>query len=851
MPSGGEGAAAGLQEIAQPAQEAAPKKQRRFQWCARSHKAMCDAIRASLNDNPGYVKGLNDKVFRDTVARLQQLNVGLHVTAVQQHYRSYVSKVNDGVQDPWGVPFTQLLPSAQWKLKEHEMFLSKLAEHKLDFAAIANALPNRTQESVKQHYKRFKCAIENGSAVYCGLPCDRSMIADATDMKCGYCRKFDKPCELHHKQRAYCSLTPLCPQCKLAGQCVDETGALSACQTVCDICYESGHSKKNCPNNPNLVRKEQQCTVCKLTGHRFETCEQFRREWEADHRDIEWDDKRAAAEFAKFKQHVCEACGQCGHHSNSCYEPLQAEKIDPKRARELLDRHKRTAVDSMSDTEVQEAAYALIKKLEFQDGETLKQQQAKALQQLEREKRTETQMAWQAFRQTHGDNLDLSCQEATNRNVAKLMRLNVIAKDYDCHKRANSELFQQFITAASTSARADEDEAVDVTKTAEKVKKAKLTLDKLQALNEKLQPFRDRIRNGSNAQSDAMIFDFLDKFKGDENEREQQLKRVDLSANGCLSDRDARSVIALCGKSVSKYSQPEKKAMELLDQVQKESNNKQQQYDAAAAELSEAMKKKWTQTLSVYVQDCGEQDLSIRQQERRQRLRQQHPCLKPRSDSVPQTYMSRERKDAVALINKHDCRGKKQDWVSGRNGVLKAEIQRANNALSERRGTFSSMFAGGDRVDVFKPYSYVGYANAPPQQHSRNDEPVLKLSLPQVAQRLPTDTEAERKRKERSEAFAAGMKRCKPSVRMMKPRGVLPFKTSLRTHKPSQGSIDIGFVDATPPNFQQTLAKKREREEQGRVLREQRRRVEQQDSASAAFVDNTQVDHSSVRRIVM
>ena len=61
------------------------------------------------------------------------------------------------------------------------------------------------------------------------------------------------------------------------------------------------------------------------------------------------------------------------------------------------------------------------------------------------------------------------------------------------------------------------DKAVDVKELAENVKKAKLKLDKWQALDAQLQPFRDRIRKGSKVESDAMIFDFLDKFMADDN----------------------------------------------------------------------------------------------------------------------------------------------------------------------------------------------------------------------------------------------------------------------------------------------------------------------------------------------
>ena len=52
-------------------------------------------------------------------------------------------------------------------------------------------------------------------------------------------------------------------------------------------------------------------------------------------------------------------------------------------------------------------------------------------------------------------------------------------------------------------------------------------------------------------------------------------------------------------------------------------------------------------------------------------------------------------------------------------GSMKAEIQRANNALSGRKGaSFPPMCTAGHEVDVFKPYSYVGYADAQPQHHS-------------------------------------------------------------------------------------------------------------------------------------
>eukprot|EP01044_Picomonas_judraskeda_P014236 COSAG03_NODE_2240_length_2965_cov_86.498255_2_plen_212_part_00 len=211
--------------------------------------------------------------------------------------------------------------------------------------------------------------------------------------------------------------------------------------------------------------------------------------------------------------------------------------------------------------------------------------------------------------------------------------------------------------------------------------------------------------------------------------------------------------------------------------------------------------------------------------------------------------MSHKRKDAVALINKHDRKGRNGNWVSGRNGVLKAEIQRANNALSGRKGaSFPPMCTAGHKVDVCKPYSYVGYADAPPQQYSRHDEPVPKLSLSQVAQRLRTDTEVERKRKERSEAFAAGMKRRKAPLRMMKPRGVLPFKSSLRMQERATGELDMGFVSAEPPKMQETLAKKREMEEAGKQERKRRRLCMQ-------AAEQRQVQSSSVQtkrgRIVM
>jgi hypothetical protein len=210
--------------------------------------------------------------------------------------------------------------------------------------------------------------------------------------------------------------------------------------------------------------------------------------------------------------------------------------------------------------------------------------------------------------------------------------------------------------------------------------------------------------------------------------------------------------------------------------------------------------------------------------------------------------MSHKRKDAVALINKHDRKGRNGNWVSGRNGVLKAEIQRANNALSGRKGaSFPPMCAAGHEVDVFKPYSYVGYAKAPPQNHSRNDEPVPAFGLLQFVQRLPTDTEVERKRKERSESFAAGMKQCKAPLRMMKSRGVLPFKSSLRMQEQGTSKLDMGFVSAEPPKMQETLAKKREMEEAGKQERKRRLCVQ--------AAEQRQVQSSSVQtkrgRIVM
>ena len=173
----------------------------------------------------------------------------------------------------WSVAFAELLPvspqqtAKKWDRAEHQRFLELLKQHGRNFQQIADGLPDRNESVVQEHYyKGLKKAIDDGKAEYCGCPCDETMLV--AENRCTYCQRFDKPCTAGNVRQ--CAVAPLCSECKRHGSCVDEAGKLSACQTVCQLCVETGHTKQQCS-----LRERQQCSCCGSTGHRLGTCKQL------------------------------------------------------------------------------------------------------------------------------------------------------------------------------------------------------------------------------------------------------------------------------------------------------------------------------------------------------------------------------------------------------------------------------------------------------------------------------------------------------------------------------------------------------------------------------------------------
>ena len=146
-------------------------------WTEETHRALCDAIEASLADTTTYVRGVNSAVFSDTVRRLQRLGKDVTADDVKKHYETYRRKVSEGQTTLWGVAFVELLPvspqqtAKKWEPAEHQRFLELLKQHGHNFQLIAVGLPCRNENAVQNHYYTgLKKALDEGKTDYCGCP---------------------------------------------------------------------------------------------------------------------------------------------------------------------------------------------------------------------------------------------------------------------------------------------------------------------------------------------------------------------------------------------------------------------------------------------------------------------------------------------------------------------------------------------------------------------------------------------------------------------------------------------------------------------------------------------------------
>ena len=145
-------------------------------------------------------------------------------------------------------------------------------------------------------------------------------------------------------------------------------------------------------------------------------------------------------------------------------------------------------------------------------------------------------------------------------------------------------------------------------------------------------------------------------------------------------------------------------------------------------------------------------------------------------------------------------------------------------------------------VNVFKPYSYAGVPDCPVKSLSKPVKTFKHNAWTKFVEDLPDETERQREAKARSRAFVDEMKKRKGA-----PSG--GKYTVLRYQNlPEEFRIDTGDVDATPPELQATLAKKRKIGDTGKQAREER-----QAAATAAAAEQRQAaepQQSTTKRIV-
>ena len=79
-------------------------------WTEETHKVLCDAIEASLAETTTYKRGVNKRVYADTVDRLQRLGKVVTCDDVKKHYETYRRRVTGGERTLWSVAFAELLP---------------------------------------------------------------------------------------------------------------------------------------------------------------------------------------------------------------------------------------------------------------------------------------------------------------------------------------------------------------------------------------------------------------------------------------------------------------------------------------------------------------------------------------------------------------------------------------------------------------------------------------------------------------------------------------------------------------------------------------------------------------------
>eukprot|EP01043_Picozoa_sp_COSAG02_P031294 COSAG02_NODE_2035_length_10040_cov_4.348355_3_plen_768_part_00 len=150
-----------------------------------------------------------------------------------------------------------------------------------------------------------------------------------------------------HKSAAKCPRLPVCATCGLKrAPC-----AGGVCKTVCTLCDQVGHGKKDCPTKEQN-KKPVICGACGGQGHRSDSrkcpkrsapatrvcsccgdsshvagprCEKARGEWiRANCPDASKEEQCMRCDEALSKK--CQACGELGHNKGTCPKPLPEGK---------------------------------------------------------------------------------------------------------------------------------------------------------------------------------------------------------------------------------------------------------------------------------------------------------------------------------------------------------------------------------------------------------------------------------------------------------------------------------------------------------------------------------------------